>query len=568
MLSSSTETPSGLDKHSKEIVEVENTVKKRSLKFWLVIFACLMVDLLSALDLTIVSTALPTIVKDLRGSDFIWVGSAYAIASTAILPTIGGLASTLGRKPILLFFISLFAAGSAICGSAHSITMVIAGRVIQGLGGGGCIATTEIIYADLVPLPERGKFLGICASVWAFACAIGPPVGGSLAQVGAWRWIFYLNIPLCGIAFFLVLFFLDVRTPQEGFSNMLKKMDWWGLFIIIASTTAVNVALVWAGVRFVWISAHVLVPLLLGMAGLIVFFFIELRYIKYPTVPRFIVTNRTTLAGYFGTCIHGIVSMASIYYLPVYFQACKLATPIHSGLNFLGMSLVIPIAGIFTGVSVEILHRYRPQNYIGWLLIVVGLGLMSLLDENSSAAKYIGLQILLATGLGTIFIGPQFPILAPLPFSNNAHALAFFTFLRCFSQGWGIVVGGSILQNTLKNRLPPTFIETFSGNPQLVFDIILEIHTLSPDLQEKVRGVFAEGLRIMWYTLTGISVLGLLSCLSIQEIEMKKSLDEQWGLQEETIPSGDHLNSCPNEEKEEIRTKGMGPDVGSVQLEA
>ncbi len=112
---------------------------------------------------TAVSTALPTIVQHLHGSEFIWVGSAYAIASTAILPTVGGLVTIFGRKPILICFITAFAIGSAVCGAAHNMDMLIAGRAIQGVGGGGCIAVTEIIYADLVPLPERGKFQGITA---------------------------------------------------------------------------------------------------------------------------------------------------------------------------------------------------------------------------------------------------------------------------------------------------------------------------------------------------------------------------------------------------------------------
>ncbi|KAF7378339.1 putative iron permease [Mycena sanguinolenta] len=480
---------------------------KRGSRFWLIFFANLVVDLLSALDLTAVSTALPTIVEHLHGSDFIWVGSAYTIASTAVLPTIGGLASTLGRKPILLVFIAFYALGSAICGSAQSLNMLIAGRVVQGIGGGGCISVTEIIYADLVPLPERGKFLGVTASVWALACAIGPPIGGALSGSGAWRWLFFLNIPLCAIAFLLVTFFLKVQTPREGFRGMILAMDWVGLAFLVSGTVSICIPLAWAGFQHPWGSTQVLIPFCIGVGAIGAFTIVECKHraTKMPTVPSFLVTNQTTLSGYIGTLIHGIVSMAAIFYIPVYFQACQLASPIRSGADLLGLAFVIPVLAILTGVSVQILDRYRPQNYIGWTLIMVGFGLFTLLDKNSSKSIYIGFQAVLGVGLGIIWISTQFPILAPLPFSNNAHALAFFTFVRCFSQTWGVVFGGTILQNALRSRLPSNFLETFGSNAQLTYSIIQQINTLPLELKDQVRDVFAEGIKIIWYTMLGIS---------------------------------------------------------------
>lgn len=151
-------------------------------------------------------------------------------------------------------------------------------------------------------------------------------------------------------------------------------------------------------------------------------------------MPQFCFTNRTTLSGYLGTFFHGIVSIVAIYYLPVYFQATQGASPVGSGVDLFGVALVIPAFAIFTGLSVEILRAYRPQNYLGWAVTILGYGLLTLLDENSSRGSYIGLQIPLGVGLGIVWIATQFPILAPLPYSNNARALAFFTFSRCLAQ--------------------------------------------------------------------------------------------------------------------------------------
>ncbi|KAI1785125.1 iron permease [Ganoderma leucocontextum] len=506
---------------------------KRGFDFWMVYVSNLVVDMLSALDLTAIAIALPTIVDDLHGTDFVWAGSAYAIASTAVLPFIGNLASAFGRKPVLLAFIVTFAIGSAISGAAQNMNMLIAGRTVQGFGGGGCIAITEIIYADLVPLPERGKYQGIQASVWALACAIGPPIGGALADKGAWRWLFFLNIPLCAIAVVLSAIFLRVRTPKSSLREKIVQIDWIGIGIMAGSTVSILLAITWGGVQFPWSSAHVLVPLIIGAVGQLVFFAIEFFWLKGPTVPRFFFTNRTTFSGYIGTFFHGIVALAVIYYLPVYFQASLGASAIRSSVYGFALSLTISPFGILTGLSVQIVNRYRPQNYIGWMFIIVGFGVLSILDEHSSRAAYIGSQIPLAVGLGMVWISTQFPILAPLPFSNSAHALSFFTFIRCFAQSWGIVLGGTILQNSLLNKLPAEFTSQFPQGVQIAYAIIPTISGLPEPLKGQVRAAFAQSTQLIWRVMIGISGAGLLSVFLMRELKLRQDRDAQWGLQDE-----------------------------------
>ncbi|KAJ8463952.1 hypothetical protein ONZ51_g9921 [Trametes cubensis] len=507
----------------------QTTSSNRGVAFWMVFVSNLLVDMLSALDLTAISTALPTIVDHLHGTDFIWAGSAYTIASTAILPLIGNLVSAFGRKPSLVAFILTFALGSAISGAAQNMNMLIAGRTVQGLGGGGCIAITEIIYADLVPLPERGKFQGITAS------AIGPPIGGALADSGAWRWLFFLNLPLCGLAVILTTIFLRVHTPRASFSEKIMQMDWTGISVMIGSTISILLAITWGGLQFPWASGHVLAPLIIGAIGILVFFALEMLWLKGPTVPRFFFTSRTTLSGYLGTFFHGIVSLAAVYYLPVYFQATKGASAVGSGVDLFPLCLTIPAFAIATGLSVQIIDRYRPQNYIGWAFIIVGFGVLSILDENSSRAAYIGSQVPLGVGLGIIWISTQFPILAPLPYSNSAHALAFFTFMRCFAQSWGIVVGGTILQNELLKNLPDAFRAQFPGGVQIAYAVIPAISSLPATLKDEVRAVFARATRLIWQVMIGVSGAGLLSVLLMREEKLRQDMDEQWGLREDGL---------------------------------
>ncbi|TBU29672.1 iron permease [Dichomitus squalens] len=505
---------------------------QRGLTFYMVFISTLLVDMLSAIDLTAVSTALPTVVERLHGADFIWAGGAYTIASTAVLPLVGGLVEGFGRKSVLLAFVFVFCVGSVLCGAAVSMRMLIIGRAIQGLGSGGSMSVTDIIFADMVPLPERGKFQGIAAAVWALACAVGPPIGGALASSGKWRWLFFLNLPLCAVATIFICFFLHSHVPTTSFKSKLSSMDWTGNTIIIVSTVLVLLALTWGGQRFQWVSPQVLVPLIVGAIGIVLFFVAERLWLKGPTIPEFFFTSRTVLSGYLGTFFHGVVSLTVVYYLPVYIQASKDASALHSGIDMLGLSFTIPAFAIFTGISVEIFNKYRPQNYVGWAFTIVGFGLLTMLDPTSDAKMFIGFQIPLGVGLGILWISTQFPILAPLPYSNSAYALAFWIFVRNFAQSWGIVVGGAILQNVLSARLPRAYTRTLPRGQEFAYSIIPQIHRLQQPLQGEVRVAFADGTRLIWWVMLGMSVAGLLTCLLMREEEIKTSMDDTWALQE------------------------------------
>ncbi|KAI0273935.1 major facilitator superfamily domain-containing protein [Russula aff. rugulosa BPL654] len=194
-------------------------------KFWCIIFSLSLSILLTAMELTSIGAALPTITRSLKGEQFIWVGSAYALGSSALVPLCGGLSQIIGRRPIMLSAIILFALGSTVCGAASSMNMLIIGRAIQGLGAGTITSSVHIILSDLVTLRERGTFSGLMAIPWALGGGVGPVMGGSLAQSGNWRWLFYLNLPICAFNAILVLLFLRLKTPPATLREKLSKMD-------------------------------------------------------------------------------------------------------------------------------------------------------------------------------------------------------------------------------------------------------------------------------------------------------------------------------------------------------
>ncbi|KZT24131.1 iron permease [Neolentinus lepideus HHB14362 ss-1] len=491
-------------------------------------------DFLSALEITALSTTLPTIAQHLKGGDFIWAGTVPSLGSTAILPLCGALALAFGRKHVLISVICLFAAGCAICGAAVNMPMLIVGRAFQGMGGGGILTMTEIIFSDMVPLKQRGIFLSISASVWALASAIGPPVGGALASTGHWRWLFFLNLPICAVAVILQCIFYNVKTPKESVVAKLRSIDWIGNIVLIGSVTAIVMAFTWGGVTYAWSSYQVLVALCVGLAGFFVFFVYEAYFCTKPTIPWSIVMNRTSMSGYLCTFIHGIPINGIIYYMPVYFQAVKVASPIRSGVDVFGLCFTVAPFGILCGALVQISKKYRPANWTGWVLMTIGCGLLTLLNENSTIGQFVGYQIVAGAGAGIVWTGTLFPILAPLPYSNNTGALAFYMFTKCLSTVFGIMVGGTILQNELRRRLPVDFTAKFPAGAQLAYSAIPLIRNLGVPLRNEVIHAFAESTRLIWITFTAISGLGLVCSLFMKEVSMQTKMDEQWALQSQS----------------------------------
>ncbi|KAI0327038.1 iron permease [Cubamyces sp. BRFM 1775] len=500
--------------------------------FWLSFIAVVVSNFLSALDMTAVSTAVPTMTNDLNGGDdFVWIGSAYGLASTAILPFSGRLSDVFGRRPIMLISVAIFFIGSALAGSAKTMNWLIAARTVQGVGGGGITNLGSIILADLVPLAERGTYQGMLILVWAFAGAIGPAIGGSFAEDASWRWLFYLNLPLSGISFVLVAVFLRVRTPEGSMREKLRRVDWLGNFIIIAGTTLALLALTWGGIRYPWSSAHVLAPLILG-GVLILTFFVYEHYVPIePTTPLDILQNWTALSGNIATFIHGIVTMTTMFYLPVYFQACMDATPINSSVKLLATTLVCAPVSLVCGGTVKKMQKYRPANYAGWTLMLIGFGLFTLLKADSSTGMWAGFQVITAAGIGIIWSATVFPILAPIPVNRFAAALAFYTFLRQFAQTWGITISATILQNELKKHLPAAFAAQFPEGVEIAYAAIPLIPSLEEPLRTEVRVAFATSMSVVWKVMTGLAGGGFLTLFLLKEIPMHTSTDARYGLE-------------------------------------
>ncbi|KAF8258823.1 major facilitator superfamily domain-containing protein [Lactarius quietus] len=512
-------------------------------KFWCIIFSLGLSVLLTAVEFTAIGAALPTIIRDLEGEQFIWVGSAYALGSTALVPLCGGLTQIIGRRPIMLSAIFLFALGSTISGAASSMNMLIAGRTVQGLGAGTITASMQIILSDLVTLRERGTFSGLMALSWAVGGGVGPVIGGSLAQSGKWRWLFYLNLPICVSNATLVLLFMRLRTPPATLREKLSKMDFIGNILITASTTLVVVGLTWGGVQYSWISAAVLAPLVLGLVGLASFVIYELHFCKPPTAPILFELNWTSTSGYLQNFVMAVVLSSLSYWYAVFFEACKDRSPARTGVDLFGLSYSISLIAIVAGVAVKKKGKYMIPTYIGWVLMVTGAGLLTTLREDSSIAKSVGFQLVIGGGVGIIYVVSMFPILASIPVTQSAPAMALYVFSRNFGYIWGVTVGGTILQNELKKKLPASYLAEFPQGVELAFAMIPSIRTLEQPLKDEVRKTFGEALKVVWQAVLGIAIAGFVSSLGMRQLQLHTNMDQDWGRKDIGIPNEQRLSS-------------------------
>lgn len=370
------------------------------MRFYLILLALSMTNILVAFEGTVVSTALPTIVRELGGgSSYVWVSSGYFLASTVLQPLYGQLADIFGRRNLLLFATVAFVVGSGISGGAPSMGVMIFGRVVQGVGGGGINMLVNLIICDLVPLRDRGKWMAVIFAAISIGTGLGPFLGGVIVQSSTWRWVFFLNLPVGVVALVLLVLFLRVKTPKSvgTWKEKLAKLDLGGNFIFIVSCSLILVTLAYAGTLWPWKSYNAIATLLFGLLGIVGFLlYEESNYCPHPTVPLRLFRNRTSAAAFVITFIQSMLTLLVIYFLPVFFQGVLLSSPTRSGVQMLPTVIVLVPFSAISGFLLSKFGRYKPFHIAGFSVIAVGLGCFILLDRNSSMAAWVMVRFILA----------------------------------------------------------------------------------------------------------------------------------------------------------------------------
>ena len=367
-------------------------------RFWAVYASLLVVMFLSAMDQTIVGTALPTIVGDLGGAAHMaWILTAYTLAITVAMPVYGKLGDLVGRKNLFLVAIALFLIGSALCGTADTMTQLIIYRFIQGLGGGGLMISSQAITGDLIPPRVRGTYMAPMGAMFGIASILGPIIGGWLTDSVSWRWTFWINLPLGVLAFIAIA--LVLRLPS---SRLTSPIDWWGLGFMNAGAIAIVLMATWGGNQYAWTSPVIIG---LGTAGLIcwgLFAYVETRAAD-PILPWSILTNRTFIVS---TAV-GMLAMGGMIgvmsYLPTYLQMVYGYSATASGLLLVPITIGMLVSSILSGILVSRTDRYKIYPVLGPLVAAGASFWLSRLTTTSPVWQISAATFFMGAGIGMFF---------------------------------------------------------------------------------------------------------------------------------------------------------------------
>lgn len=517
---------------------------RRCRRFYAIFPGLCLSAILGALDAAILGIALPTISHELdSGELYIWTINGFYLTTAVVQPVLGQMANIFGRRGPMVASLMLFILGSGICGGASSIKMLISGRLIQGIGSGGITVMMYIIVADIVPLRYRQKYMSIVMSCYALGMFTGPVIGGALTDI-SWRWIFYLNLPIGGLALVLVFCFLKLKHDRQGgLLQNLDRIDWVGNVILTASVVSILIALTWGGTLHAWASVNVLTPLLIGFVGLFVFAFHQRYLSQDPITPPRLFGNMTSFLGFVLTFLQAIAMGWLAFVLPIYFQVVQEKTPLEAGVHLLATAIPFTPSGIAAGIFVAKTGRYKPPLVVGLALIPVAAGCLTLLDAASSTGMTIGFQIMGGVGIGLALQSALPAIQAPLAEEDVALSSGTWAFVRSFGLIWGGAIPAAIFNSRIDNGLgqitDSALRESLARGGAYEQATRRFITSLTSVSKTQVVNLYTTALRETWYVLMGFGLLAVPLALCVREIPLRRHLNTRFGLdkgEQDTTP--------------------------------
>jgi EmrB/QacA subfamily drug resistance transporter len=472
----------------------------------LAIYAGIMVTLLlAALDQTIVSTALPRVVSELGGlSQYSWVFTAYLLASTVTVPLYGKLGDAYGRKPLFIIAITIFLVGSALCGAAQNMTELVIFRAVQGLGAGGLFPLALAVVGNIVPPRDRGRYQGLIGAVFAAASIIGPLVGGFIVDNTTWRWIFYVNLPVGGLA--LVVIWVTMPRPSQRRKHYI---DWVGAGILAAGTTALLLGLVWGGRQYAWTSAHVL-GAIAASALLLATFALWERRVPETIIPFDVVRQRTIAASLACMALIGMAMFGTISYVPLFVQGVIGTSATSSGIVLTPLMLGAVTASVLSGQWVSRTGRTKPNALVGPIFLTAGMLLLWRMDVHTTNGEAARNMVIAGIGLGLMM---QVFVLTVQASVSRAQ-IGAATALTQFARSIGATIGVTIMGVIVNQGLPPAVRSGSEG---------LGVHRLP----QALRAALANALHPAFLTAACVAaVVFLIVLLFVDEVPLRKSLED------------------------------------------
>ncbi|CAI7614014.1 unnamed protein product [Penicillium pancosmium] len=474
----------------------------------LIVLSLCMSLFLGALDITIISTALPSIAAHLgvTSREYAWIGSSYTLATTASTPVWVKISDICGRKPTIMAAVSIFMVGSLVSALARSSMSLIAGRVVQGLGGGGSIVLVTVIIGDIFALAERPKYYGITGIAFAMASAIGPVLGGVFTDSIGWRWCFYINLPFDGIVLVLLFFNLNLTLEKESLTG-LSSIDWMGFLLIIGGTICFLYGLETGSSGLLsWTSPTVILLIIFGVIIMGLFMIWEAKFATNPLIPIRIFQKRSLLASFTVACLHSFVFISFDFFLPLYYQVVLGFRPIISGVTLFALIIPMSLSTFGGGMFVRKTGNYRAMIFTGTSVLTLGTGLFIDFGTSISWPRIICFEVIAGLGAGLLFQSPMISLQTHLHQRDVAAAMSAFTFLRNLFTSISIVLGTVLIQQTI-------------GSGSLTSKI--DAGTEGYDR----RRSYVTGLRNMWIFYTCTASVTIIATCFIKPKPVKKGED-------------------------------------------
>ncbi|CAL9427511.1 Putative multidrug resistance protein MdtD [Streptomyces sp. enrichment culture] len=476
--------------------------------------------LLAALDQTIVSTALPTIVSELGGMDHLsWVVTAYMLAATAATPLWGKLGDQYGRKKLFQTAIVIFLIGSALCGLAQDMPQLIGFRALQGLGGGGLIVLSMAIVGDIVPPRERGRYQGLFGAVFGATSVLGPLLGGLFVDQLSWRWVFYINLPVGLVALAVIAAALHIPVRREP-----HRIDYLGTFLIACVATCL-VLVASLGGTWGWGSARIIGLDVLGAVLLVVFVFVE-RKAAEPVLPLGLFRIRTFTLCSVISFIVGFAMFGAMVYLPTFLQVVQGVSPTMSGVHMLPMVLGMLIASTGSGQIVSRTGRWKVFPVAGTAVTAVGLVLLHQMHRTSGTWEMSLYFFVFGLGLGLVMQVLVLAVQNAVSYADLGVATSGATFFRSIGASFGVAIFGTVFVNRLDGKLttafagqslPPGTAAQVEADPRA-------IAALPADLQPRALDAYAASITDVFLYAVPVVLLAFVISLFLREDVLRGSV--------------------------------------------
>ncbi len=480
------------------------------------IFVTVMLGILvSALDQTVVSTALPTIVGDLGGGGHVsWVATSYILTETIATVLAGKLGDLFGRKQVFQVSMVIFIIGSALSGLAGSMTTLIIWRALQGIGAGGLTVTATALIGDVIPLRERGKYQGALGAVFGVTTVVGPLLGGVFTDDLSWRWVFYNNGPIGVVVIALAAWTIpSVRAAGR------PVIDYLGVAFVTVGAGGLVLATSLGGNSFAWSSPTIIAMYAVSVVAVIGFVFIELRA-REPILPMRLFRDPVFSVVMVLAFIVGFTLLGSITFLPTYLQYVKGVSATVSGLRTLPLVIGLLITSISTGVLVGRTGRYKIFPVTGFFVMAVGLYLLSRLTPETGFWVMSGSMFVLGIGIGLAMQVLTIIVQITARYEDLGVATSAVTFFRTLGSSFGTAVFGAIYSNGLTSRLRSAVARSPEVNPKAI-TTPEALHRYPDAAIRLIVAAYSDTLHVVFLSAVPVAVLGFVVSLFLKEVPLR-----------------------------------------------